>query len=57
MLLRDENAYSAIYLAYGATDLRKSVDGLACIVKQDFKIDPFGNHLFLFCNKDRNRMK
>lgn len=57
MLLREQSRYSAIYLACGATDLRKSVDGLASIVKQDFKLDPFGNYLFLFCNKDRNRMK
>jgi transposase len=57
MLLRDSSGYSAIYIACGATDLRKSVDGLACIVKQDFKLDPFGNYLFLFCNKGRNRLK
>jgi transposase len=40
MLLRDSSGYSAIYLACGATDLRKFVDGLAGIVKQDFKLDP-----------------
>lgn len=57
MLLIDNSGYSVIYLACGATDLRKSVDGLAGIVKQDFKLDPFGNYLFLFCNKDRNRLK
>jgi len=57
MLLRGNSGYDAIYLACGATDLRKSVDGLSNIVKQDFQMDPFGNHLFLFCNKNRNRMK
>lgn len=57
MLLRDIKSYSAIYLACGVTDLRKSVDGLAGIVKQAFQIDPFGNYLFLFCNKGRNRLK
>jgi transposase len=57
MLLRDSGGYSAIFIACGSTDLRKSVDGLAGIVKQDFMLDPFGNYLFLFCNKDRNRLK
>jgi transposase len=57
MLLKDIREYSVIYLATGATDLRKSVDGLAHIVKQDFEMDPFGNYLFLFCNKNRNRLK
>jgi transposase len=27
------------------------------MVKEDFAMDPFGNFLFLFCNKRRNRMK
>jgi len=57
MLLRDINSYTAIYIACGKTDLRKSVDGLANIVKQDFQLDPFGNYIFLFCNKSRNRLK
>ena len=57
MLLKDINQYTGIFLACGHTDLRKSVDGLANIVKHDFKMDPFGNYLFLFCNRSRNRMK
>lgn len=57
MLLKNIREYSGIYLACGATDLRKAVDGMAHIVKQDFKMDPFGNYLFLFCNKSRNRLK
>ena len=57
MLLKNISDYSGIYLACGATDFRKSVDGLANIVKHDFDMDPFGNYLFLFCNRGRNRMK
>ena len=57
MLLRDIREYSGIFLATGSTDLRKAVDGLAHIVKQEFQMDPFGNYLFLFCNKSRNKMK
>jgi transposase len=57
MLLKDIRDYAGIFLSTGATDLRKSVDGLAHIVKQDFQMDPFGNYLFLFCNKRKNRLK
>ena len=49
--------YDGIYLATGNTDLRKSVDSLGYIVKKDFALDPFGNYIFLFCNKRRNRLK
>ncbi|MCL2046742.1 MAG: IS66 family insertion sequence element accessory protein TnpB [Oscillospiraceae bacterium] len=57
MLLKDIREYDRIYIACGSTDLRRAVDGLAHIVKQDFKMDPFGNCLFLFCNRSRNRIK
>jgi len=57
MLLKDIHEYSGIFMATGATDLRKAVDGLASIVKNEMQMDPFGNYLFLFCNKSRNKMK
>ena len=57
MLLKNITDYNGIYLACGITDLRKSVDGLANIAKHDFEMDPFGNYLFLFCNRARNRLK
>lgn len=46
-----------VYLACGATDLRKSIDGLAAIVKYSFNLDLFSNSLFVFCNHDRNKLK
>jgi transposase len=46
-----------VYLACGATDMRKSIDGLAAIVRLTFELDPFGNGLFVFCNKDRDKLK
>ena len=57
MLLKNIREYSGIFVAVGSTDLRKSVDGLANIVRHDFLMDPFGNYIFLFCNKNRNRLK
>ncbi|MDO0824400.1 IS66 family insertion sequence element accessory protein TnpB [Desulfosporosinus nitroreducens] len=45
-MLKDITNYDGIYLACGVTDLRRAVDGLSIIVKQEFKMDPFGNYLF-----------
>lgn len=30
-----------VYIAYGVTDLRKSIDELIMIVKNELKLDPF----------------
>lgn len=46
-----------IYIACGHTDMRKSIDGLAAIVSQNFNLDPFQNVIFLFCGRRRDRMK
>ena len=41
----------------GATDMRKSVDGLAAIVQLDFELNPSEPCLSAFCNLLRNRVK
>lgn len=46
-----------VYLARGATDMRKSIDGLAGVVQQALTDDPFSGHLFVFCNRCRDRIK
>lgn len=46
-----------MYLACGATDLRKSIDGLAVLVKECFNLDPFSQGLFVFCNRQKNKLK
>lgn len=49
--------YERVYLARGSTDLRKSIDGLADIVKECFNLDPFSLYLFVFCNRKRDKVK
>ena len=46
-----------VYLACGATDMRKSIDGLATIVSFEFKLDPFSDCMFVFCNRGRDKIK
>ena len=46
-----------VYLACGSTDLRKSIDGLAVLVKEGFELDPFAPSLFVFCNRKRDKLK
>lgn len=56
-MLGDISKAEHIYIACGYTDMRKSIDGLASIVQQNFQINPFQNCLFLFCGKRRDRLK
>ena len=37
-----------IHLALGRTDMRKGFDGLAVVVQEVLKKDPFSGHLFAF---------
>ena len=46
-----------IYLAGGSTDLRKSIDGLAALVQEGFELNPFSPSLFVFCNRQRDKLK
>ena len=46
-----------VYLACGKTDMRKSINGLAAIVERSFKLSPFDEALFVFCNQNRDRIK
>jgi transposase len=46
-----------IYVATGATDLRRSIDGLSALVRERFDRDPLSGHLFLFRNRRGDRLK
>ncbi len=46
-----------IYLAAGATDMRKGFDGLYALVRDRLELEPLSGHIFLFSNAQRNRMK
>lgn len=46
-----------IYLAAGPTDLCRGFDGLASIATQVLRQDPLSGHVFVFCNRRRDRLK
>jgi transposase len=46
-----------IYLALGATDMRKGFEGLYGLVRDHLLSDPLSGHVFLFSNAQRNRLK
>lgn len=50
-------AATRVYLAAGATDMRKSFDGLYGLVQNRLQCDPLSGHLFVFCNRNRTRLK
>lgn len=56
-MLGDISIAENIYIACGYTDMRKSIDGLAAIVQEQFNMDPFSSSLFIFCGRRCDRIK
>jgi transposase len=46
-----------VYLSTAVTDMRKSFDGLAQLIKQEMGKDVFTGELFVFFNRSANRVK
>lgn len=46
-----------VYVAVGATDMRKSINGLSLLVEEHFQLDLFSGSLFAFCNRNKDRVK
>jgi transposase len=46
-----------VWLVSGHTDMRKSIDGLAAIVTYAVQKDPLSQQVFVFCSKDRSKLK
>ena len=48
---------SQVYLVTGFTDMRKSINGLSIIVSETLSLDPLSQAWFVFCNKQRDKLK
>lgn len=50
-------AATRVFLAAGATDMRKGFDGLFGLVRERLQEDPCSGHVFGFANRERTRVK
>ncbi len=57
MRMLDLSEATTVYLACGATDMRKSINGLTTLVHHSFKADLFSQSLFVFCNRKQDKLK
>jgi len=46
-----------VFLYAGATDMRKGFNGLTALAQHQLSQDPLSGHLFVFCNRLRDRIK
>ncbi|SHG38274.1 IS66 Orf2 like protein [Desulfacinum infernum DSM 9756] len=53
----DFSEETRVYIALGATDMRKSINGLSLLVAEQFELDLFSGSLFAFCNRRRDMVK
>ena len=54
MIIAEDSHY---YLYLAPTDMRKSIDTLCVVVSETLAMEPASGHCFIFCNRQRNKMK
>ena len=56
-MLRPDRRIKRVYLHRAPIDMRRQIDGLAAVVEGVMKANPFDASLFVFINKQRNKLK
>lgn len=57
-MLGDITVVDEIYVICGYTDMRKSIDGLCAVVKDQLNMNPSRpNAIYLFCGRRSDRIK
>lgn len=51
------DVHTRVYVASEPVDFRKQIDGLALIVQETLKLNPFSAHLFVFRNRQQDKLK
>ena len=51
------DSHTRVYIAAKPVDFRKQIDGLALTVQETLQLDPFSAHLFVFCNRQKDKLK
>lgn len=56
-MIHTSSAKVRVFIALGATDMRKSINGLSLLVEEQFELDLFSGSYFAFCNRKRDIVK
>ncbi|MFT5098392.1 MAG: transposase [Planctomycetaceae bacterium] len=56
-MIRPVNTIEQVLLYSQPVDFRKAVDGLAVIVEETLEQNPFSGTLFVFVNRNRDKVK
>jgi len=51
------DAHTRVYIAAEPLDFRRQIDGLALAVQETLALDPFSAHLFVFRNRQADKLK
>ena len=51
------DVHTRVYVASEPVDFRRQIDGLALIVQDTLRLNPFSAHLFVFRNKQGDKLK
>ena len=54
---RPSNDLPRVYLCRDVVDFRKGIKSLSVLVEATLALDPFSEHLFVFCNRKRDKVK
>ena len=56
-MMRPNPEVPKVYLCREPVDMRKAINGLAVLVEAVLEMSPFDPHLFVFCNRRRDKIK
>ena len=56
-MMRPSPDLPVVYVCAEAVDFRKGIGSLAVLVESALDLNPFSSHLFVFCNRQRDRVK
>ncbi len=54
---RPSNDLPLVYVCRDIVDFRKGIKSLSVLVEGTLALDPFSEHLFVFCNRKRDKVK
>ena len=56
-MIRPSDDLPRVYLCKRPVDFRKSINGLSALVEGVLRLNPFSEHLFVFTNRRRDKVK